>query len=856
MRKIYNNIPGELKKIDNWVCWDSKKVPINPKNGQYAKSNDPSTWSDYETAIKVSEQFSGIGFMLGGTDYVGVDIDELDKGNNKEIAREFVDNLQSYTEYSPSGNGIHIWIKGKVDINKYRKGSVEMYDHTSPRYLTFTGNVVGDCQEINTSTGKLMKLYKKYIDTEPKKTNIIQMPTKSLDLSESEIIDKIRGSNQGSKFDNLYNGMWESEYSSQSEADLALSNMLAFWTAKDYSKMDTIFRNSGLMREKWDEKRKDGTYGSIILDKAINDTREVYTPRDSYSIVVNQSEPVTSQFGSKSIQAIGRAYHKQTAEGPAMISTFIIELKEIIKDDLDGEFYYRADFMSQEYKEELIFKAKEMNNKNSFMDLLQHPSFSFSGSLNDLQEIKKILSNQAYETVRGVSYIGFHEIDKKKIFISQDKAIDSSFKEIKGITVNEKEQVVTTDILKQKEITKEELELLAKHLFKFNDLDITASLISILPVFMMKPLLFPKGIKTQHLIIYGEAGAGKSQTIESILLPFYSLDKENILSCSNVTQFSLLKSLSNTNALPVILEEYKPSFLAEHQVRLISDNLRNTYDCHNATRGTKSQKVVSYPMVSPVVLIGEEGQEETAIKERSVILNFNKRSRIGKEEHFLFLKNHPRLLKKLGRSILNKIIQTDVDKLIERRADLLDRFLSKDITEDRVQENIGNMLLGFDLILDVFRDLGLDFENSTDTKVLDVINSINKNLFREVLDENKTTKSVIDNTIEVFSSMADLNRMGHNIDFTFVNDDELAFYMPSLYPKFTRHISEYKISEEILTTRNQFIKQLKKTDYYITNKTVAFDSIRRKSFVLDVNILKEKNIDIEGFFNQIKLRVE
>ena len=124
MNTIYNNIPEELKKINNWVCWDSKKVPINPKSGQYAKSNDSSTWSDYETAVKVSEQFNGIGFMLGGTDYVAVDIDDLDKGNNKEIAREFVGNLQSYTEYSPSGNGIHIWIKGKVDINKYRKGDL------------------------------------------------------------------------------------------------------------------------------------------------------------------------------------------------------------------------------------------------------------------------------------------------------------------------------------------------------------------------------------------------------------------------------------------------------------------------------------------------------------------------------------------------------------------------------------------------------------------------------------------------------------------------------------------------------------------------------------------------------------
>lgn len=788
--------------------------------------------------------------MIGDTDYVAIDIDNLEESS--DIAIEFQESLKSYTELSPSKNGIHIWIKGKVDIHKYRKGNVEIYDKTSPRYLTFTGNKIGECSKINNTTSSLMKLYKKYIDIEkPKKTNVINLPEKPLDLSESDVIDLIEKSNQGSKFTSLYQGNWESYYSSQSEADLALSNMLAFWTQKDYSKMDSIFRSSGLMREKWNEKRAEGTYGSIILNKAIQDTREVYTPKHTYSISVNQSKPITPQFGSNNIQAIGRAYHKQTEKGPAMISTFIMELKEIIKDDLDGEFYYRADFISREYSEELIFKAKEMNNKNDFMRLLQHPSFSFSGSLNDLQEIKKILSNQAYETVRGVSFIGFHEVNKERVFITQDRAINKDFESVEGITVNEELQIINTDILNQESISKEELELLSNHLFKFNNLDITASLISILPVFMMKPLLMKKNIKTPHLVIYGEAGAGKSQTIESILMPFYSLDKENILSCSNITQFSLLKSLSNTNALPVILEEYKPSFLAEHQVRLISDNLRNTYDCHNATRGTKSQKIINYPMVAPVVLIGEEGQEETAIKERSVILNFNKQSRIGKEKHFNFLKGHKRLVQKLGRSILNNILKADIDILIGRRLDLLENFLSEDITEDRVKENIGNMLLGFDLILDIFRDLGLNFEKETEIKVTDVIESINKNVFREVLDENKVTKSVIDNTIELFSSMADIGKAGYNYDFTIVNNDELALSITSLYPKLTKFVREYDVSTEILTSSRQFTRQLKNTEYFMTYKPVKFGDKLKRAYTLNMNILEEKNIDMEGIKNKV-----
>lgn len=852
MINIYENIPQELKEIDNWVCYNEKKQPINPNTGFFAKPNDPSTWGSYEEALYMADMKGlGIGFAIGDTDYIAVDIDNLK--DNKEIAREFINSLASYTEYSPSGNGIHIWIKGEININRYRKGDIEVYDKSSPRYLTFTGNVIGDYREINTTTDELMRLHKKYIGND-EKSNVIQMPSKPLDLSEQEIIELIRESNQGSKFEELYRGNWQDYYNSQSEADLALANILAFWTQRDYQKMDSIFRNSGLYREKWDEKRADGTYGQIILTKAISDTTEVYTPRDSYSISIQNQEHIP-QTGSNLVQAIGKQYFKVNGDFPVPISTFIIELKEVIHNDIDNELYYRCNFISQEYEQEITFKAKEMNNKTSFMDLLQHPSFSFSGSLNDLQEIKKILARQPYKTLRGVAYVGFHEYENKRIFVSQDKAIDSDFKEIQDLTINEEHQVVTTDILKQNEITKEELTELSKHLFKFNDLSITSSIISMLPVFMMKPLLFKENIKTQHLIIYGEAGSGKSQTVENIVLPFYSLDKQDILSCSNVTQFSLLRALSNTNALPVILEEYKPSFLSESQVRMISDNLRNTYDCHNATRGTRSQQLIHYPMLAPIVLIGEEGQEETAIKERSIILNFNKQSREGKEEHFFYLKHNQHLLQKLGRSILNKIIVADTKELKQKREQLMSKFISNDITEDRVRDSIGNLLLGFSMILEIYKDLGVHFEKATNVKVTDIIKALNENLFREVLDESRTTKSVIDNTIELFAAMVETRNADFNHDYTIVNGNELALNISSLYPKLTKFVREYNINTEIITNQRQFVRQLKNTKYYMTSKTVRYDSDSKWSHVIDINILKDKNINVEPLINKQQQRL-
>ena len=90
-----------------------------------------------------------------------------------------------------------------------------------------------------------------------------------IDISDEEIVDKARSCKTGAAFQLLYSGGWQGIYNSQSEADLALCNQLAFWTQRDAARMDRIFRSSGLMRPKWDTKRGAYTYGELTIEKAI-----------------------------------------------------------------------------------------------------------------------------------------------------------------------------------------------------------------------------------------------------------------------------------------------------------------------------------------------------------------------------------------------------------------------------------------------------------------------------------------------------------------------------------------------------------------------------------------------------------
>lgn len=309
---MYEQIPQELKALPNWICWDAvpdekrgkiKKVPINALTGGGAMSNNPSTWCDFDTAVRASEKHSGIGFMFGGCPYFGVDIDgkeeELEayqRGENGNIISEFISTLQSYAEISQSGKGIHIICRGTLPKRGRRKGSVEMYE--DGRFFVMTGNSCSEYAGISDCTESIKPLHEKYIGGGREPQAKVR-PAVSLS-SADDIVKAAAGAKNGGKFVALYGGD-TAGYTSSSEADMALCSILAFWTGCDASKMDVIFRSSGLMREKWDRPQSGSTYGALTIQKAIAGCSQVYSPKNSYSASFKQGEvnAQTEQTGQR-----------------------------------------------------------------------------------------------------------------------------------------------------------------------------------------------------------------------------------------------------------------------------------------------------------------------------------------------------------------------------------------------------------------------------------------------------------------------------------------------------------------------------------------------------------------------------
>lgn len=271
------NIPEELKNLRQWVCWQGDdKIPKNPHTGKNAASNRPSTWGSFEEAVTACDEyrFDGIGFMFANG-YFGVDLDKC--VDDLDFCDEFVETLKSYAEFSKSGNGIHIICKGELPEGARRRGNVEMY--SSGRYFICTGELYNPkYRSIVDCTESIRQLHEKYLPSASQVT-IKNHDIQIVEMDDQEIIDKARNCKSGYLFNMLYSGNWQGVYSSQSEADLALCNQLAFWTQKNEEQMDRIFRSSGLMRPKWDEKRSGKTYGAITIGKACVSCINVYEPR-------------------------------------------------------------------------------------------------------------------------------------------------------------------------------------------------------------------------------------------------------------------------------------------------------------------------------------------------------------------------------------------------------------------------------------------------------------------------------------------------------------------------------------------------------------------------------------------------
>ena len=324
-----------MRDLRQWLVWCSEerggkptKIPYSPLTGSRASSTDPRSWASYYEALSACKEhgYGGIGFVFTPEDDLcGVDLDGcLDPGTGEvePWAQQIIEALDSYTEISPSGTGVHILVRGELPEGRNRKGRFEAYDRG--RYFTVTGmHLPGTPQRIESRQEELQGVVRRVFgDSSAPSANGHTVPVaapESVDngLSDDEIVQKASAASNGERFARLWAGH-ATEYGSHSEADLALCGMLAFWTGGDATRIDSLFRQSGLYRKKWD--RED--YRSRTIAEALNGKTEFYKAPKSVKLEDRTEEGESEDNELRRNQAdrlIGYALADLGSEGGALL---------------------------------------------------------------------------------------------------------------------------------------------------------------------------------------------------------------------------------------------------------------------------------------------------------------------------------------------------------------------------------------------------------------------------------------------------------------------------------------------------------------------------------------------------------
>lgn len=283
--QLRKNVPAEMLNKSNWVVVRTRnnaetgrldKFLINPHTGDFAESDNPETWADFDTACKYAKENGGVCLAYAlewDSDIACIDLDGCmaENGDFSDIAQKaFIAANGSYAEKSVSGKGLHIFGKTKgADLRSFSKDKTMEYYHGG-HFIAMTGDNYGSSELKSFDTPMMMNVLESKLEkrTEWKHTGEGVEGLSAMD--DREMLEKAFKAKNGDTVKRLYNG--EDLRNNHSNSDMSLMNYLAFWSNHDIDQMLRVFATSGLYRAD-----KPQSYYEHTAIKAVKGT-PCYTP--------------------------------------------------------------------------------------------------------------------------------------------------------------------------------------------------------------------------------------------------------------------------------------------------------------------------------------------------------------------------------------------------------------------------------------------------------------------------------------------------------------------------------------------------------------------------------------------------
>ncbi|WP_028988094.1 DUF927 domain-containing protein [Thermicanus aegyptius] len=592
-------IPQELKQRNQWVLWKLEqrseggkptKVPYQAI-GKKASTTNPASWTSFQNALTIylnqPGAYCGLGYVFSADDpFTGIDLDDcIVDGTLTGEASKTVSDLNSYTELSQSRSSVHVIVKAKLPGKKNRTGKYEMYDQN--RYFAITGDhFTGTPETIEERQQEVNTLYERLfgIGNIPKKPPFVEdiSSNQTVEMDDQDIINIAARAKNGEKFASLYyQGDWHPYYKSQSEADQALCNLLAFYT-KNPEQIDRLFRSSALSRQKWE--RDD--YRDMTIRNALECVKAQYkvkTTEDEWSSLVEA-------LGEYAINDTGhlccKKYDKNGGIMLKPLSNFVARITRQISTDngLEKHLQYEIEGVLADGRPlpAILVPANKFGTMAWVTDSWGVLPNIRPGTLIKDQVryvIQGISSHAAEEQI--FSHLGWRKIDGKWAYLHAGGAVGAE-----GVKVNVQQEGLQRYKLPEYTENLEEAIAATLRSLEVADKAVTYPLLAMVGLAPLCEPLRKAGAEPSFILwLLGESGARKSSIVALFLNHFGTFANGKELPAGfKDTSNALEKKAFTTKDSLLVVDDYHPKATIHEarQMEQLAQQLLRGYGDHQA----------------------------------------------------------------------------------------------------------------------------------------------------------------------------------------------------------------------------------------------------------------------------------
>jgi hypothetical protein len=525
---------------------------------------------------------------------------------------------------------------------------------------------------------------------------------------------------------------------------------------------------------------------------------------------------------------------------------------------LKGEENLSADLITADGGRHLVvFPRSSWNSKDSFMARLPALDLQWYGNSNDVQCLQAIAASHEVPRKVGTEKLGYHNY-QNGLWVWPD-----SIQGQQGLTEDpplvylppgergELDDKLKPIILAESE-SRSLLDTVFTEVLTLNRLEVVVPLLGWFMATPYKPQLMDHWGGFPHLSVAGTRGAGKSTLLRLMwrLMGFDGGQASRLFSCTE-TDFVLLKLISNTSSIPIILDEYKPYDMPPHRLKALTRLLRKSYDGQKEFRGRPDQTTNEYALTAPVAIAGEVSLSEGALLERIIAVEMSPND-LNRQMRQSYAKLQSLPLNAFIWPYISFVLATDVDARLKETELMVVDLLGGEDLPDRVCNNLKVMIFGFRQFIRFGQQQGILDPAESYESVLELALAAVRDM---VCHPQGVTRLALDYLVENLAVMAEMGRLESGVHYL-THQEEVAIRLDVCLAEYRRFHRETQLSGELLD-RTAYQKQLRENrerqGYVVeTSKLVNFsqseDGKRKRAVLLDRQQAEDTGLDLSGFW--------